>query len=422
MRFDEYSFCPELKRNLAAMGLNRPTDIQYKTIPSVLKGEDVLAIAQTGTGKTAAFAIPAIQLIHDHKSSHRSEGIRCVVMEPTRELAQQVGSVIGKLAAHTRASVFALHGGKEQDEQIRRLQVGIDILVSTPGRLFDLANQGHLKLDRVALLILDEADHMLDLGFIRDIEYVKKLLRGAHQTVFMSATIKPEIKKIAYGLVRKTAIRIQLSPNNPVSRNVSHYRMEVEQDHKRFALEQFLNEHPESRVLVFVRTRVRAERVVKAMARVGIASVALHGEMEQSDRDQVLDQFRKGEHRLMIATDVSARGIDVAGVEFVINYDLPEKPEHYVHRVGRTGRGTHKGTAISYYCPGDKPLLDAIEAFIGSPVPLIEQDKRQWSATVDLMERTSGSASKVFTELETLVAEQGLKTDRRVGRRHRRDK
>ena len=419
MKFEQYHLSNELKRNLESLGFRRPTDIQFKTIPSILKGEDVLAIAQTGTGKTAAFAIPIIERLHASKSSKRVEGIRCIVMVPTRELALQIGGVFEKLASHTRASVFTLHGGTEQDEQVRRLQNGIDILITTPGRMFDLINQGFVQLEWIDTLVLDEADHMLDLGFIEDIRYVKKMLTHRHQTIFMSATINPEIKKIAYKLVKGNAIRIQLSPRDPVSKNVDHYVMFVKADDKRFFLEAFIRENETSRLIVFVRTRVRAERVVKAMQRVDIETRMIHGEMEQAKRIEVLNAYRADEFAILIATDVSARGIDVPGVDYVINYDLPVKTENYVHRVGRTGRGNNRGTAISYCSVEERPKLAEIEGFLEKPISEIRLGKKGYSHTVEVLSRTTPSASDTFAELEALVQEKGLGEKRRSGKRKR---
>ncbi len=420
MKFEKYALCEPLKRNLANHGFHRPTDIQFKSITPILRGEDVLAIAQTGTGKTAAFAIPIIERIHTGKVSKRVEGIGCLVLVPTRELAKQIAGVFERLAAHSRVSVYSLHGGEEQDPQILRLQKGIDVLIATPGRMFDLIHQQHLDVSTVEMLVLDEADHMLDLGFIDDIRYVKKMLPTRHQTVFMSATIDKHIKKTAYALVRGNAIRIQLSPKDPVAKNVEHFVMFVKHDDKRFFLEEFLNDHAESKVIVFVRTRVRAERVVKAMARVGLDCVLLHGEMEQLERSSVLDAFREGQHRVLVATDVSARGIDVPDVEFVINYDLPVKTANYVHRVGRTGRGTNKGVAISFCSEEERSVLEEIETFIQKPVDELRVGRKAYRRTVEIMKKTDAEPEALFDSLETLVQEQGLYEDRRPKRRKRK--
>ncbi|MFN3488932.1 MAG: DEAD/DEAH box helicase, partial [Emticicia sp.] len=379
MKFDDYSISHELKKNIAELGFKRPTDIQFKSIPPILKGEDVLAIAQTGTGKTAAFAIPIISILQEMKHSVRyEEGVKCIVMEPTRELALQVSEVFRKMAVGTKVETLCLFGGVEQAPQIEKLVKGVDILIATPGRMFDLIYQKHLKITGVEILVLDEADHMLDLGFIKDIQDVKKFLPKFHQTLFFSATINEQIKKVAYSLVRN-AIRIQLSPNDPVAKNITHSVAFVEMDDKRFFLERVINENPESKILVFVRTKVRAERVKSAMQRVGIESETIHGDKEQQDRLLVLDKFRSGEVKILIATDVSARGIDIANVDYVVNYDLPDVPENYVHRVGRTGRGMQKGLAVSFCAVEEKPILAEIEGFMGKKIRVLELDKQEYA-------------------------------------------
>jgi len=398
MKFEKYYLSVEIKRNLAQLGFVRPTDIQFKAIPSILNDEDVLAIAQTGTGKTAAFAIPLIDKIHRYKTSKRSYGIKCIVLTPTRELAVQIGEVCKDIAMHTKVKVFTLHGGVEQDAQIARLQDGIDVLIATPGRMFDLIHQQVLRLDKINTLVLDEADHMLDLGFIEDIKYIKKMLRQRHQTLFFSATLNDEIKKLAYSQVKSVAIRIQVSPKDRIAKNISHFVMFVEMDDKRFFLARFLTDYPEGKVIVFVRTRVRAERVVRAMARAGIDAVSIHGDKDQADRAAVMQSFRDGDCRVLIATDVSARGIDVPDVDYVINYDLPEKPENYVHRVGRTGRGVHKGEAISFCSSEEKALLEAIQDFITKPIEVMKVSKKGYAEII----RTP---DKEEQDLKALVAE-----------------
>jgi ATP-dependent RNA helicase RhlE len=383
MKFEQYGISEDIKKNLERLGFKRPTDIQFKAIPSIMNGEDVLAIAQTGTGKTAAFAIPVVDRIHGEKKSKRSAGIQCVVMVPTRELAQQIGGVFKTLARHTRVKVFSLHGGIEQDAQVKKLQSGIDVLVATPGRMFDLANQGYVNLESVAVLVIDEADRMLDAGFAADITYIKKMLTRKHQTLFFSATINKEIKKLAYSHVKSSAIRIQLSPEDPVSKNVSHFVMFVEMDDKRFFLEKFIKDNPDSKIIVFVRTRVRAERVAKAMERGAIRSMTIHGEKEQHERTEVMRKFREGDGTVLIATDVSARGIDIPDVDYVVNYDLPEDPETYVHRVGRTGRGVRRGIAVSLCSRDEKDRLDEIEQLLKKDIEVIKIGKRDYARTID---------------------------------------
>lgn len=382
MKFEDYRISDEIKKSLSKLGFKRPTDIQFKAIPPIMKGEDVLAIAQTGTGKTAAFAIPVLDRLQFSKNRKRGDGIKCVVMVPTRELALQITEVFNEIGRGTRVKTFCVFGGVEQGPQIAKLEEGIDVLVATPGRLFDLVSQGHLHLHRVEVLILDEADHMLDLGFIHDIRQLTSKLPRKRQTLFFSATINEKIKELAYSLVNKP-VRIQISPKDPVSKNVDHSVMFVEMDDKRFFLERVVKENPEKKILAFVRTKVRAERVVAAMDRVGIKAESIHGGKEQQDRLEVMRRFKKGEVKLLIATDVSARGIDIPGVEYVVNYDLPEQPENYVHRVGRTGRGTEKGIAVSFCALEERPILEEIQQYLTKDIKVLDVEKEDYEATLD---------------------------------------
>lgn len=383
MKFDDYRISPDIKENLSILGFRRPTDIQYKAITPILKGDDVLAIAQTGTGKTAAFAIPVIDIIHQQKRSRRSEGISCLVMVPTRELALQITDVFQAIGQHTLVKTACVFGGVDQDPQISILKGGIDILVATPGRMFDLVSQGHILLDQIQILVLDEADHMLALGFIKDIRQLIHFLPKTRQTLFFSATINPEIKELAYSLVTNP-IRIEISPKNPVAKNVTHSVALIDMDDKRFFLERMIKENPDSKILVFVRTKVRAERVFKAMERVDIKCVTIHGDKEQKDRMDVMKLFKTGEMKVLVATDVSARGIDIPDVDYVINYDLPDVAENYVHRVGRTGRGIKKGLAISFCSPEEKPILEEIETFLGQKINALIINKEEYTTTIDL--------------------------------------
>ncbi len=399
MKFKDYNISGIIKKNLEELGFKRPTDIQFKSIPPILKGEDVLAIAQTGTGKTAAFAIPILSMLQEMKQSIRKkEGIACLVMVPTRELALQIEGVFRTLGKGTGVMVGCLFGGVEQDPQISKISHGIDILIATPGRMFDLIYQKHLKITGVEILVLDEADHMLDLGFIKDIQDVKKFLPKFHQTLFFSATINEQIKKIAYSLVRNP-IRIQISPKDPVSKNINHSVSFVEMDDKRFFLERLIQENPDKKIMVFVRTKVRAERVKAAMERVGVRSENIHGDKIQEERLSVLEDFRQGNVSILIATDVSARGIDIPDVDYVVNYDLPDVPENYVHRVGRTGRGVKKGQAVSFCSTEEKPILAEIEAFMGKSIHVLEIDKNEYQKTIDFSQDTS------HLDLKTLLAE-----------------
>lgn len=367
MKFSDYNISKEIKDQLLVLGFKKPTDIQFKAIQHILDGEDVMAIAQTGTGKTAAFAIPTLDKIHKGKSKYKKTGIRCLVMVPTRELAKQIAKVYQDIGKKTNVKVLGLFGGVEQEQQIRTLNNGIDVLVSTPGRMFDLIAQGAIDITGVQFLVLDEADLMLDLGFAKDISDVMKHIPKKRQTLFFSATISKKIKSLAYNVV-KNAIRIQISPKNPVAKTISHSILEVEMDDKRFFLENIIKENEDMKMVVFVRTKVRVERVVAAMDRVQIPAEALHGGLEQKERFAILDRFRKGENKVLITTDVACRGIDIPDVDCVVNYDLPDNPENYVHRCGRTGRGKNRGQAISFCSESELELLEAIEAYTGDEI------------------------------------------------------
>jgi len=399
MKFEEYHIAEGIKTSISKLGFKRPTDIQFKSIPPILNGEDVLAIAQTGTGKTAAYAIPVLHVLQERKIRGRPDGMKCLVMVPTHELALQTDNVFRVLGKHTRVKSFAIHGGVDQDPQIKQINKGVDVLIATPGRMFDLVSQGVLLLQRVEILVLDEADHMLDLGFIKDIRDLMKHLPRKRQTLFFSATIDEKIKKIAYSMVRD-AIRIQISPKDPVAKNIDHAVAFIEMDDKRFFLENVIEQHPDQKILVFVRTKVRAERVKKALARVDIQAESIHGDKEQDQRERTMENFRQGKSKILIATDVSARGIDIPQVEFVVNYDLPDSPESYVHRVGRTGRGSYKGQAISFCSKEEREMLSTIEMQLGKPIHRIEMSKGFYRNTIE------SSQEKEETDWQSLLDQE----------------
>ena len=414
MKFEEYSIADGIKTSISKLGFKKPTDIQFKSIPPILRGEDVLAIAQTGTGKTAAFAIPVLNILQDRKIKGRPDGVKCLVMVPTHELALQTENVFRVLGKHTRIKSFAIHGGVEQDPQIAQLNKGVDVLIATPGRMFDLVSQGALQLQRVEILVLDEADHMLDLGFIKDIRDLMQHLPRKRQTLFFSATIDEKIKKIAYSLV-KDAIRIQISPKDPVAKNIEHAVAYIEMDDKRFFLENVITNNPDQKILVFVRTKVRAERVKKALERVDIQAETIHGDKEQAQRRLTMQLFHKGEIKVLIATDLSARGIDIPDVELVVNYDLPESPEYYVHRVGRTGRGTNKGQAISFCSKEERKMLATIEEQLGKPIYRTEISKGFYKDTIE------SSKENEETDWQSLIdQEETFQKNRKKKRKNRR--
>jgi len=396
MKFDDYNIHPNIKKGLSKLGFKRPTDIQYKSIPTIIKGEDLLAVAQTGTGKTAAFAIPAIDRVYKNKiKERRKTGAKCLVLAPTHELADQITKVFQAIAKYTTVKSLV-----DQDPQIAALDKGVDIVIATPGRMFDLISQGHLKTHQIELLILDEADYMLDLGFIKDIKDLIRKLPKRRQTLFFSATINDKIKKIAYGIVKQNAIRIQLSPKDPVANKLEHFVLFIEMDHKRFFLERVINENPDAKVLAFVRTKVRAERVMKAMARVDIKALTIHSDKDQAERSQILDAFRKGATKLLIATDITARGIDIPDISIVINYDLPLESENYVHRVGRTGRANRKGYAYSFCAKEEQPILDEIQGFLNKEIQVIEVDKLEYTDTLNIAKDRTNDIAALIDEIE----------------------
>jgi ATP-dependent RNA helicase RhlE len=401
MNFQQYNISPEIKTSIAELGYKKPTDIQYKSIPPILKGEDVLAIAQTGTGKTAAFAIPLLHILHQRKNAFKNSGIKCLVMAPTHELALQIESVFKTIGKYTNVSTFCIHGGVDQEPQIKQLNEGVDILIATPGRMFDLKSQGILDLKQVEILVLDEADHMLDLGFINDIRSLMFHIPRERQTLFFSATINEKIKKLAYSLVTD-AIRIQISPKDHVARNIEHAVAFIEMDVKRFFLESLIRENTDRKILVFVRTKIRAERVKKALDRARIPADSIHGDKEQANRSRTMAEFKNGELKVLVATDVSARGIDVPDVEYVVNYDLPDSLENYVHRVGRTGRGTKKGKAISFCSSHEKELLDIIEKDLGKPIQRIDISKKDYNYTLEIAEEKPADWQTLLKEEEEI--------------------
>jgi len=366
MKFSDYNISPLLIEQLGQLGFNKPTDIQFKSIKHILDGEDVMAVAQTGTGKTGAFAIPVIDTL-ERKKRKGYKGVRCLVMVPTRELAKQISGVFNEIGKRTSVRAYGLFGGVEQEQQIRTLNNGVDVLVTTPGRMFDLISQGFIDVSKLEFLVLDEADLMLDLGFNKDIKDVMKHIPSKRQTLFFTATISRKIKNLAYDVVRD-AIRIQISPKNPVAKNIDHAVAFVEMDDKRFFLENILKEYEDKQFIIFARTKVRVERVVAAMERVGVKTEALHGGIDQKERFAILERFRSGENKVLVTTDVACRGIDIPTMDYVINYDLPDNPENYVHRCGRTGRGKKRGQALSFCSPQEKPLLVQIEEYTGEEV------------------------------------------------------
>ena len=415
MKFVDYYFLPSINKAIEKMGWRRPTDIQYRSITSILQGEDVLAVAQTGTGKTAAFALPLIHSIEKRKAAaRRLDGLKCIVLVPTHELVMQLVEVFESLAEYTSVDIAGLMGGVKYDEQVEALNNRVDIVIATPGRLFDLISQGHVQTHRVNTLVLDEADHMLDLGFIHDIRGLITKLPARSQTLFFSATIDEDIKKIAYSLIKQSAIRIQISPKNPVAKNIHHAVAFIAMDDKRFFLERLIEEHHEEKVLVFVRTLVRAERVKAAMERVGVAALCIHREIVQREREETLELFKNGVVKILIATDIAARGIDIPDVAYVVNYDIPEQVQNYVHRVGRTGRAKKKGEAVSFCAPQEVEHIKAIEAYITEKIDVLHIESSDYDETILFSDQNDEDWRKLIEIAEEMESKKKKKKNKKT--------
>ncbi len=372
--FNDFGLAEPILRALAEEKYVTPTPIQAQTVPLVLQGRDVIGIAQTGTGKTAAFALPIINHLHTKRLRPEKKACRVLVLSPTRELSGQISDSFRAYGRHIRPLAVALAiGGVPINKQVRSLAHGVEVLVATPGRLLDLVNQRALRLDQVEVLVLDEADRMLDMGFIHDIKRIVALLRKERQTLFFSATMPQEITKLADAMLRDPA-RVAVTPQASTVDRVEQRVILTDKSAKPNLLVEVLKTETTDRVLVFTRTKHGADKVVRALQKSGFGAEAIHGNKSQNQRERVLGDFRNGKLRILIATDIAARGIDVDGVSHVVNYDLPNIPESYVHRIGRTARAGTDGIAISFCDHEEAPFLRDIERMIRMSIP--STDKR----------------------------------------------
>ncbi len=368
--FQDLNLLPAILRAVAALGYERPSPIQAAAIGPALAGRDLIGCAQTGTGKTAAFAIPILQRLEGRvDASHKP--IRALVLTPTRELALQIQESFlqyGK-GLHLRSTV--VFGGVGQQPQVEALQKGVDILVATPGRLNDLCNQGYIDLRHIETFVLDEADRMLDMGFIHDVKKVVARLPARRQTLLFSATMPREIAELA-GQILHNPKRVEVTPQSSTVEAIEQKLYKVDKANKRRLLVWLLSRRDEPSVLVFTATKHGADRVVRELAREHIEAMAIHGNKSQTARVRALDSFKNGAIRVLVATDIAARGIDISELPLVVNYDLPNVPETYVHRIGRTGRAGRSGLAISFCCYDELPYLKDIEKLTGKTVPVVE--------------------------------------------------
>jgi ATP-dependent RNA helicase RhlE len=366
LTFDTLGLRPESLRAIADQGYTEPTPVQRQAIPAILAGRDLLAGAQTGTGKTAAFVLPMLQTLH----ATRQRGplrVRALVVVPTRELALQVEASIRTYGAHRPVRSAAIFGGIRMDRQVRALRQGVEVVVATPGRLLDHSRQGTIDLSGVEILVLDEADRMLDMGFIHDIKRILQLLPTERQSLLFSATFEPRIRRLAEDLLEEP-LSIDVAPRNATAAPIRQIVHPVDKNQKRHLLAHMLRSRSAEQTLVFTRTKRGANRLAEQLGKAGISAAAIHGNKSQSQRVRALTAFKNGQSQVLVATDIAARGLDIEALPHVVNYELPNVPEDYVHRIGRTGRAGMTGTASSLVGVEEQELMEAIERLLRRPI------------------------------------------------------
>lgn len=372
--FETLNLIEPILKALKAEGYTKPTPIQEQAIPVLLERKDLLGCAQTGTGKTAAFAIPILQLLHqDELYKKGPAGIKTLILTPTRELAIQIGEsfdAYGKLLKIKNTVIF---GGVSQRSQTDALRAGVDVLIATPGRLLDLMDQRYVRLDQLKMFVLDEADRMLDMGFIHDVKKIIARIPAKRQTIFFSATMPAEISKLA-DTILTNPVRVEVTPASSTANTVKQEMYFVDKNNKRSLLLHLLKDDAINTALVFTRTKHGADRVAKDLNRAGVSAEAIHGNKSQNARQRALSNFKSQKTRVLVATDIAARGIDIDELSHVINYEIPNIPETYVHRIGRTGRAGASGISISFCDGEERAYLKDIQKLIGKPVPLAENN------------------------------------------------
>ena len=430
--FEAFGLRPELLRAVAEKHYTTPTPVQEKAIPFVLEGKDLIGCAQTGTGKTAAFALPILhRLLGTPRNGNGRRPIRVLVLTPTRELASQIAESFGAYGRHTGLTHAIVFGGVSQHPQAQALQRGIDILVATPGRLLDLMSQGLVNLRTVETFVLDEADRMLDMGFIHDIRRIIDQLPGKRQTLFFSATMPGEIRGLADTILRDP-VRVAVTPVATPAEAVAHQVHYVEKPEKIALLKHLLTGPSVRNALVFTRTKHGADGVTRQLVRHKVMAEAIHGNKSQNAREKALDRFKRGQTRVLVATDIAARGLDIVDLSHVINFDLPNEPESYVHRIGRTGRAGASGIALSFCSFEERPFLAGIERLIRKHLPVAEahpfRSDRNPGPPTDLdPRRANGVPALSMTRAEELFRPGRMdaypgRSDGRPGRSRRESK
>jgi len=372
IRFTELGLAEPLLRAVAAEGYETPTPIQAQSIPHLLEGRDLLGIAQTGTGKTAAFALPMLQRLAADRRRAGPRMARSLILTPTRELAIQIADSFHTYGRHYGLRQAVIFGGVGQKPQVDAMMRGVDVLVATPGRLLDLMGQGHVRLEALEIFVLDEADRMLDMGFIHDVKKVIAKLPRERQTLFFSATMPEDITRLSKQLLTDP-VRVEVTPVATTAEKIDQRLYYVEKAEKRELLAHILKDKAITRTLVFTRTKHGANRVAEQLDRVGVRTAAIHGNKSQSARQKALEDFRAGRVRVLVATDIAARGIDIDGISHVINYELPNVAEQYVHRIGRTARAGAEGTALSFCEVEERPYLRDIEKLTRQKIAVVEE-------------------------------------------------
>ena len=371
MHFESLNIIEPILKSLKEEGYTIPTPIQVQAIPIVLQGTDLIGCAQTGTGKTAAFAVPILQLLSRNKSFDRKKKIRSLIVTPTRELAIQIEESFKAYGRHTGLTCTVVFGGVNQNPQTNALRSGVDILIATPGRLLDLMNQGFISLKDVEIFVLDEADRMLDMGFIHDVRKLISALPAKRQSLFFSATMPPEIVKLAGSIVYKP-VKVEVTPSASTVDIVNQFVYFIDKENKNSLLLELLKDEKIKTALVFTRTKFGADKVVRVLQKKNITAEAIHGNKAQNARQRALSSFKAQTTRVLVATDIAARGIDVDDLEYVINFEIPNISETYVHRIGRTGRAGARGTAISFCDAEEKEYLRDIEKLITKKLKVVD--------------------------------------------------
>ena len=370
MKFNELNLLEPILNALTKQGYTEPTPIQQQAIPYVLEGRDVMGCAQTGTGKTAAFAIPIIQRIHASKQTDNSNKIRALIVTPTRELAIQIEESFKNYGSELKLRYTVIFGGVNQSQQVNRLKNGVDVLIATPGRLLDLQQQGFIKLGNLEIFVLDEADRMLDMGFIHDVKKIIKMIPAKRQTLFFSATMPKEITSLANSILTDP-VKVEVNPVSSTAEMIEQALYYVDTPAKKDLLVHVLKETTAPSVLVFSRTKHGADKIVKLLAKNKVSAEAIHGNKSQNARQRALSNFKDKTSRVLVATDIAARGIDIDELSFVINYDIPNIPETYVHRIGRTGRAGASGIAVSFCDKEERKYIRDIQKLISLEIPVV---------------------------------------------------